>query len=359
MSENELATVIARKRAEALEAAGEEPPQEETPAPPPPPEPPDPEDEAPPAEEEAPAEEEPEVEEEVDEEGERTVAQAIADAVEDLPEDATAEERQEAEDRAVEDFYAGRYKTREEAERGIAEKDDTIQRLHRERAELRQQLEAAAAEQAAVPLDTRAWQEWAEEQVESGAGQQGALEALREGGYEGYQIYLKAWLEDDEGRADAVLFNNAMMMEIAQRAPAPEPERTPQEEAVAARALALQRRPDLVEYEDDMAAVVDQLAPETREWLKEEAQSGVEGKARALEYLYLEARAGRAPRREAAQKRENARRRSSATAAKVDATVTSSEATPVRTPLSEAEQEALRVKNERRVAWGQEPLPEE
>src|SRR5215471_17439484 len=87
-----------------------------------------------------------------------------------------------------EEFFFARYKTREEAERGKAEADATIDRLYRERAEWQQQQEQEV--QGEQQFDPQAWNEWAAETVATGAGEHGALAALHNGGTQAYDIYL-------------------------------------------------------------------------------------------------------------------------------------------------------------------------
>jgi hypothetical protein len=303
-----------------------------------------------------------EAEAEVDEQG-RSEDEAVAEALDELPDDATQEERDAAEEQARSEFYVGRYKTREDAERGIAEQKLTIDRQFNEMKRMREAL-AAQPEPQQQQLDLPQWEEWAQREVENGAGERGAIAALENGGYQGYQIYLKAWLDDEDGRADAMLFNNAMMMEVAdaraQAATAPiEQSADPGLVMVEARRMVEAKRPDLGEYESAMVEVVEQLDEGTRAWLTEQAQEGAEGQARVLDYLYLEARTRTAPKQAEAAAREAERRATSARRAKVGATVASAEATPARTPLNEAELAVIRTKNVRRKEWGLEPLPEE
>lgn len=328
--------------------------------------------------EQAPAEEVvPPVEGEEPTAEETEAATAAADAAEDeLPDDATDEERAAARAAAEEGFYAGRYKTREDAEAGIAEKDATIQRLHNERDQLKAELEKRgepepAAE--ATAIDRPAWKEWASTRIEAVEdpvqAEALALQALTEGGYDGYEVLLEAWLEaeDPSVRARATIFNNQMMMEIAdQRARvAAQPaldsseKRTTTDEAAAARAQIMAKRTDFADYEDEMSEVVKTLDEPTRAMLTEMAGRGVEGKAQALDYVYLEARVSKDTRKTTARATERAQRRASADADKLGATTSTSEATPSRTPLTAAEIEKNKMVNARRKEWGLELLPEE
>jgi len=306
-----------------------------------------------------------------DEQG-RTASEAAEEAVAALPEDATEEEREAAREDAKEEFYAWRYKTREETERGIAEANKTLQRQFQENAELRRELEAAyeiASAEQPQQLDRRQWEQWAEEEVENGGGQQAALLALQEGGWPGYEIFMRAWLSSEEPRqrAEAVLFSNAMAVEIgtarAEASFAPERERvrqiTGQDESAEAQRMVAARRPDLPEYEDAMVAIVDELDPQTREYLQWQATQGVEGKARTIDYLYLEAKSRTSPRRAEAQRIADERASASGASAKTRATVASAGAAPPRTStLTPTEERVLDLKNARRKAWGL-PLLEE
>lgn len=298
-------------------------------------------------------------------------AEAAADAAEEaLPDDATDEEREQARAEAEAEFYVGRYRTREEAEKGLAEKDAMIGRLGQQAGEAQRQLEALQAEREKVDetpeqLDVAEWETWAEARVSEGAGNAGALEALKEGGYDGYQIYLKAWLSDPEQVGDATLFNNALVVEMAEQraaiASAPSPEQLDRNAAdarAAAQASVLARRPDLPEYEEAMGEVLDSLPQERLDWLRAQSESGREGMELALEWLYLEARVSRSTPSQAAAEAERKQRTASADRAKLAATTSSAEATPTRTPLTEAEKAGMAVKNRNRVAWGLDPIEE-
>jgi hypothetical protein len=288
---------------------------------------------------------------------EAAAAVDAADAAEaELGEDATAEEIAEARDAAVSEFYVGRYKTREAAEEAYAEKDETIKRLYAEREQLKAQVRQQPAAQQ-DQLDEGEWRTWAQETIAEGGGQQGALAALKAGGMAGYQLYLEEWSADEDSRSEALAFNTALMQEIAQARPAQpaEPQEDPADRHREARELVLIKRPDLPEYEDAMIEVVDKLDAPTREWLKQQAAQGVHGEARVLDYLYLEARSASPGTKSLAAAKEAERRASSARRAKVGATVASAEATPGRTPLSEADQRVLDMVNKRREVWGLEP----
>jgi hypothetical protein len=293
------------------------------------------------------------------------------DSLDDEDLDQRAEVEQE-EGESDEDFYVRRYKTREDAEIGFAEKDATIERQFRELQELRERNEAIEQAVDAEPqqLDVQAWREWAEEQVENGLGERGAMAALAEGGEDGYDIYISAWQrsEDEEQRAIAFAFNNKVQRAFAERRVAAamearEPDRTPTEEAQLAQQRTASLYPDFDEYKEQMDRVATEpgLIPEsTKAFLRTLAnEGGLEGKAQVWDYLYQRAKALGAPKRAQAAQVERRQRRASADAAKTSAMVSSAEGTPTRTPLTEAEQEVIRYKNERRERWGLELLEEE
>lgn len=295
-------------------------------------------------------------------------AAAAADAAEDaLPEDATEEEIEAARAKAEEEFYVGRYKTREEAEKALEEKDRTtreaLQRAARAEKEM-EEMRAAAAEAAQQPLDEESWEEWASESVEEGKGEEAALAALQTGGYEGYAIVLKHWMRADPGAA--MVFNNLVAEErAAARANAERSAaRTPEDdvldrnrEAAAARAKVAEKYPDYAEVEEIMDEVVDSLDDETRAWMREQSEQGVAGKARVLDYLYLAGRSTKTTKKALATKTERKQRRTSADAAIVSATVAAAEGTAAHTPPSEAEREGNRRKNVLRKRTGQPLLP--
>ncbi len=286
--------------------------------------------------------------------------QPIEEEVEQAPEDG---EEQQPEDEA--DFYVGRYRTKEAAEEGLAEKDRTIDRLFRELHEKREREEQQAEPEQPREIDVPAWHEWAEAQVGEGFGMQGAMAALEHGGRQAYDIYIAHWVasEDPQERAAAVAFNNEVQSQLAEIralsvvAPLLEERRSEsaQSDAEAAKLQVAEQHADFSEYEADMDRLIqedDALPESTRQWLAEMANSGLEGKVRAWDYLYTKAKAERAPSRQRAAEAERKQRRSSADAAKVAASVSSSEATAARTPLTEAERFALERKNELRARTG-------
>jgi hypothetical protein len=268
------------------------------------------------------------------------------------------------------EFYARRYRDKESTEKGLDEKDATINQLYRELHERNLKIERAAEAEPAE-LDHGAWQSWAEEVVENGGGVQGAMAALEAGGEDGFDIYISAWSrsDDPEERAQALVFNNKVQRVFAERrvqqalqAEQRQPDRSSKEEAELAKQRAAATRPDFDQYTEamDRLATEEGLLPEeTKQWLADLAQDGIEGKMRAWDYLYLAAKAMNAPSRRRAQEAERKQRRASGDRAKVQAMVSSSEATPTRTPLSEAELTVIRKKNELRERWGLEALPEE
>lgn len=298
-------------------------------------------------------------------------AEEAADAAEaDLADDATAEEIEAARAAATEEFYAGSYRTREDAEAGIAEKDATLERLFSERNVLEQQLReaqesATVAEQEPTQIDLPAWDQWASDQVDQGAGQAGAIQAMTEGGMAGYQVYLRHWIDSErEGdRSAAIIFNNDVTMEMAEmraaaavRAERERPSAAElQEEAVQ---HVLTRRPDLEEYTEEMGRIVAELPHDDRQFLQDLAASGVQGRAKALEMVYLEAKSRGGAKAQQAREVEKTRRRVSGDAARLQATTSSSEAVNARTPPPASELIGLDRKRGLRERQSLPPLDE-
>lgn len=279
-------------------------------------------------------------------------AEAADEAEAALPDDATDEEREAARAEAEDEFYAGTYKTREEAEKGIAEQNATITRLFAERDQaLRAAEEAQQQPEEPDELDVPAWDAWAQSAVENGEGHLGAIEALKNGGYEGYQLYMRHWLSatDENGDPDArqrtaaTLFNNDMILEIAEvrsAAAAQAQRQTPSatESLVEAQEIVRAKYPDLDNYGDAMAEVITGMSAGDTQFLRGLAESGLEGKARAIEMVLLQAKT-RGPNPSArARQVERQRRASSADAATLAATTSSAEGAPARTPPPETEQ---------------------
>jgi len=298
-------------------------------------------------------------------------AEPDTSADEDEPEEGDEPEAEDADE-----FVLGRYKTIEDAETGIREKDATIIRLYREldEAKNKQPEQPTTTDVPATAdkpqLDVEAWNEWAAEQVEAGAGVQGAMAALERGGAEGYDIYIGRWIESDDPseRAEAIRFNNEVQRQVAtqQAIAAVKPvvddaSKPPQGESDQAAYDAVARRhPDFGEMGAEMDRVAKSLDDDTRSWLRELATGDRAGQERAWEYLYRTAVATKVtPRRAATTRTERERRRVSGDAAKIAATVSSSEATATRTPLSEAEQAVLRRRNGIRERAGIPLLTEE
>jgi hypothetical protein len=308
-----------------------------------------------------------EPDESVEEEGEEEDA-----AEEEQPEEEASEEPEAEEEGEPQDgFYVGRYKTKEAAEAGLREKDETITRIFRELHEQRQQIETALQEQEGPDqLDVAAWQEWAENAVEAGAGPDGAIQALRTGGQHGYNLYLRAWMDDDERRADALAFNNQVMLELAEQrarqAIMPFTEdlaaREQRAEAASAKERVQERFADFADYQDEMDRLIEEegaLPEETKVFLADIARSSFQGKVQAWEYLYMAAARNRAPQKAKASKAEAGRRRTSADQAKVQAMVSTAEGAANRTPPSAADLAVIRRKNELRKEWDLPLLPEE
>jgi hypothetical protein len=294
------------------------------------------------------------------------------DTEEEAPEEPSAEEEEQEEDE--EEFFlvtdSSRYKTPEAAAEAFSEKDRTIERLFKELNERDRQRQAEP--QQPQEIDVRAWNEWAAQVVESGAGEHGAMEALRTGGQQGYDIYAAHWIgvDDVEERAKAQAFNNVVQREFAAqsalRAVSPllaeRQKQTEGQEAEAARERVKQQHPDFDDYADEMDKLITEpglLSENVRQWLFDLSKQGAEGKERAWDYLYMAAAAKAAPSRRKAADAERSRRRASADRAKVAATVSTSEGAATRTPLSEAELTEIRYKNRLRKEWGQPLLPEE
>jgi hypothetical protein len=319
-----------------------------------------------PLEEEAPAVVEEEPEAPLEEEPEEPEAEPEEEPTEEEP-----EEPEEPPEDEVDEFFLARYRDRESAEEGLAEKDRTIAALYRQLHEREQALQQQPEQP--EQLDTAAWSEWAAESVENGAGLKGAQQALESGGPQGFDIYMAHWLavEDPEERVQATAFNNEVIRQhsaqIALQAVQPEieksHERTVEEEAQTAKQLVAAEHPDFDDYTEDMDRLIrDQnglLPEETKKQLAEIAQNGVEGKRMAWEHLYLAARAARGPRRQQAQTVEKERRTKRADAAKIAATVSTAEGSGAHTPPNAAEQAVLQKRNAIRQRLGQPELPME
>ncbi len=283
-------------------------------------------------------------------------AEAAADAAEDaLPDDATDEEREAARDEAREDFFVGRYKTREDAEQGIAEQKLTIDRLNSERNQLTRELEETRAARQEEPqeIDLPTWDAWAQEQVEAGIGEQAALQALEHGGYAGWEVLMKHWLasEDPQERAQATIHNNGMIMEIASaRAAAAANERAnqPTEADLQAQAhsIAKQKYPDIDDFTAEMSKVVTEMPEDEAAFLKSLIdEKGVAGRAQVLRMVYLEAKNRDGGAKVETAKAERQRRRVSEDRATTEATTSSSEGTRAsRTPPPAAEAYAIERK---------------
>jgi hypothetical protein len=313
----------------------------------------------------------------VEEPTEEPVEEEVDDDQADEAEEPEAEEEQPEEAHLEEDdgeeFFVGRYRTKEDVEAGIREKDATIARLFRERIDREQ----GPGEQPQQPdqdgpvLDRAAWSEWAQTAVEEGQGVQGALAALETGGQQGYDIYVAHWLESDDPseRAQAIAFNNEVTRQYAaqnaRQAVQPEIERvrsTPPDDPQAVRQAFAAKHPDFEQLEPEMDRLILEdgaLDVETKQWLADLAEQGGAGKQRALEYLYMTAAATRAPVRAKVAKEERQRRKVSADEAKLAATVSSAEGSSTRTPLPEAELAVVRRRNAIREKAGMPLLPEE
>lgn len=314
-------------------------------------------------------------------------AEEAADAAEAaLPDDATQDEVDAAREQAAQEYYVSRYRTREEAEAAYAAKDSTIGRmgqklgqLERELAEARERKPEEAAEQAPAEeeLDVAAWSEWADHEITTGNAENAAIRALTEGGLDGYRVLINRWMgavdedgePDFEARTRAQQFNAEVRLEMqrtagqptqpqpvvpAQAPPPEQPRPSTDGERIAAQHILEAQYPDWEQHKEGMASIVETLDPETQQFLRSQAQMGIAGRAKSLEYLYLAAR----QRKAEAQRVADARSDASGDAAIVAATVASAEATTSRTPQSEAESSKQSRRNELRKEWGLAPLSE-
>jgi hypothetical protein len=297
-------------------------------------------------------------------------------AVDALPETATQEEQDAVRAQAEEEYFVGTYKTKEDAERGFEEKNLTIDRLYSEVNDLKQQISEAKEEAPAeVKIDPVVWDNWAAEQVAAGNGEQAALAALREVGYSGYEIVMRNWLavtENDEmtaeeaarERAEAIMFKDAVLLEMTEaRATSVAQQQDAKPDSAEAQnqahAIALAKYPDLDQYTAEMRAEVEQMQPEDRAFLKQLAEDGVEGSARALEMVFLRAKAKKGPSsQERAQAAETRRRIASEDAATLAATTSTSEGVATRTPPPRIVDYALERKRGIRERQNLPPLEE-
>ena len=174
--------------------------------------------------EEAAAEGEAEVEEE--EEAPSEEAEEDDEEDEEAPEGEAEEEGEEATAEAEaaalheDEFYLGRYKNREEAERGWLEKEqfisrqgDELQQLRQEMAEMRGYVQGSQRQS-----EPGEFEAWAEENVVSGNGWGGAHEALdaalQSGDPSYVDGYVEVWKEHDP--FEAARFRTMVDTQIAQ-----------------------------------------------------------------------------------------------------------------------------------------------
>ncbi len=312
-----------------------------------------------------------------DEPTEEETAAAADAAAEALGPDATDEERQEARDEVYARTPFRTYASREEVEADLEAKERLIGKHGTRLDEMQRKLddlEQQRQEEAAQPqqLNLPEWEQWAQEQVAGGAGEAGAMAALEEGGYEGLQVYLRHWLTVAESetmteqqaaqqRAQAVLFNNEIIMQIAETraaaaAEAKRQEPTAQDLSVQAHEIVKAKYADLDEYADAMAEVVTNMSDEDAAFLRDIGQDGVRGRAKVLELVYREAKQSGATRKQKAQKVADARVDASAEAATLAATTSTTEGIAARTPPPAAEQVGLDRKRGLRERQGLEPL---
>ena len=280
---------------------------------------------------------------------------------------AEVEEEPEVEPEAQEeegDFFVLRYKNREEAERGYAEKEATTQRANQRaaaaeqrQAELEEQLAAFQQyQQQSVQIDPNEWMEWAQESLQYVTPDQVWQRAWDEGGPTAADVVIQAmYISDNPAvRRYATQYDNALGRAFEQQEQAPELERQRQEraaqgyaqEAVSARAEMIRRHPDYEQAEDEMISFLTSLDDNDRVILEQVAQAGgTVGKIHALSYLYNAVRSETPERLVEARVAERKKAEERSRAKKINATVALATASPERTPLTEAEREDIVIRN--------------
>jgi hypothetical protein len=319
---------------------------------------------------EAPAEEEAsaaEVEEGEDAgEDSEPVAEALAEE-----EEEEGEEAESAEEAEAREFYAGRYLSREETERGLGEKDAYIQRLEAERNQWLQQAQPQMQpEPEPVQIDPAEWMEWAQEALTQVDPMSVWQAAYNRGGEAAADVAIRAMYasEDPEARRWATQWDYyyANAVEDARRAPEVEQQQRQQaqqsfeRETYEARAEMQRRYPDYEQVEPEIEQYVASL-PDGIERSNLQAlatEFGAEGKLWAYEQLYRAVRANAPERLVEAKVTERKKSEERSRAKKISATVATATASPERTPLTEAEREEIAYKNRIRKAAGL-PLLEE
>lgn len=177
-----------------------------------------------------------ETDEEPEEDGEGEPEADDDDQGEEEHPSAEAEPVEEADDAAHEDdFYLGRYKNREEAERGWLEKEQMISQQGSELAELRREMaELTGYVQGATQAQPQGdFDEWADAYIEAGQGIVGAMEAqdaaLTQGDRSYVDAYVERWKDHEPFEAarfihnfDLVALSAAQAQQEQNRPPAPQ-----------------------------------------------------------------------------------------------------------------------------------------
>jgi len=305
-----------------------------------------------------------EEEEVADDDGEEAATEPEEASVEE-PEEGTEEaaeeeEETEAEEPVEDGFFIARYKSREEAERGLAEKDATIQRLYDER---NQQLQYQQPEpEGPVQIDVEQWIEWAGEEIQRRDPREVFAEAVSHGGEDAGFLVIDAMYATGEpsmmreATTLATDYRMAYAQAVESQQRAPEIQRQQQAEvqrqAVQARAAMVNAYPDYEQVEAEMNSLVDSLDSQTRVILEEVSKAGEEGKRFVLWTLYNAARSETPERLVEAKVTQLRKADERSRSKKIAASVASATASPERTPLTEAERDDLAVKNRIRKGAG-------
>jgi hypothetical protein len=250
-------------------------------------------------------------------------------------------------------LLAGRYKSVEDLERAVEEKEQMLTRQGNEIGELRSMVEQShnLTQQEIAQMRSDAfepdeeWEEWADGEImrgtESGEGDLTAIEAITaagaEGGPEAARYVLKRWYELDPAAAttfqiQAITHANAILasqqMEHEQSSENGEP--APEIVAMAWQGVEV-RHTDVREYEDAMREVLAGLSDSDRARWEQKISGDPSAGEDFVEYLYLQARTreaeGRLSKRDAATAKA---RREKADREAVGDTVASATASPTR-----------------------------
>ena len=284
-----------------------------------------------------------------EEELEETPAtEAVSEAPEEDTEEAPAEETEE------ERLLAGRYKTVEDLERAVVEKEELITRQGNEVGELRSlveeyhartQTELGQMKSAGFEPDEE-WEEWADSEIvrgrETGEGDMTAIEAIvaagAEGGPDAANYVLQRWYAVDPAAATAFQFQAMEMissqaaMQEAVAADTYSDNGTPPPEVVeqAWEAVGV-RHADVLDYRDAMAEALADFSDEDRDrWQSRIAADPAAGED-FVEYLYLQARTREAEKQLTDRDKATAQaRRAKADREAAGDTVASATASPTR-----------------------------